>query len=70
MLYLTPLVIYVQGVRKPDVPLDLQAAVDAFYALAGYERLIAYTQAPPAPVLSLRDAAWVDATLRGARLRV
>jgi len=53
----------------PDVPLDLQAAVDACFALVGYERLIDYTQTPPPPVLPPEDLAWVDATLRAAGLR-
>ena len=53
----------------PDVPLDLQAAVDACFALVGYERLIDYTQPPPPPVLPPEEAAWVDATLRAAGLR-
>jgi len=53
----------------PDVPLDLQAAVDACFALVGNERLIDYAQTPPPPVLPPEDIAWVDATLRAARLR-
>lgn len=53
----------------PDVPLDLQAAVDACFALVGYERLIDYTHPPPPPVLPPEDIAWVDATLRAADLR-
>ena len=52
-----------------DMPLDLQAAVDACFALVGYERLIGYTQSPPPPVLPPEDIAWVNATLRAAGLR-
>ncbi len=53
----------------PDVPLDLQAAVDACFALVGYERLIDYTSTPPPPVMPAEDVAWVDATLRAVELR-
>lgn len=53
----------------PDVPLNLQAAVDACFALVGYERLIDYTQPPPLPELSGSDAAWVDERLRAAGMR-
>jgi len=53
----------------PDVPLDLQAAVDACFALVGYERLIDYTPTPPPPVMPAEDVAWVDATLRAVGLR-
>ena len=52
-----------------DVPLDLQAAVDACFALVGYERLIDYTVPPPPPDLSPADVAWLDAMLRAAGLR-
>jgi hypothetical protein len=53
----------------PDVPLNLQAAVDASFALVGYERLIDYTQPPPLPELSESDAAWVDERLHAAGMR-
>jgi hypothetical protein len=53
----------------PDVPLDLQAAIGACFALVGYERLLPYADPPPPPELSSEDAAWVDATLRQAGLR-
>ncbi len=49
----------------PDVPLDLQAAVDACFALVGYERLLDYTVPPPPPDLSAADADWVAERLRG-----
>jgi len=52
----------------PDVVLNLQAAVDACFALVGYERLLDYQAAPPG-VLSEADRAWVLDTLArdGAR---
>lgn len=53
----------------PDVALDLQAAVDACFALVGYERLLDYADPPPPPPLSAEDAAWVEACLRTAGLR-
>lgn len=42
----------------PDVVLDMQAAVDACFALVGYERLLDYRSDPPA-ALSAEDRAWV-----------
>jgi hypothetical protein len=53
----------------PDVPLDLQAAVEACFDLVGYERLLDYSGPPPPPELSEEDAAWVDEILRAASLR-
>lgn len=53
----------------PDVPLDLQAAVDGCFQLVGYDRLLPYAEPPPPPDLSAADAAWVDARLREAGLR-
>jgi hypothetical protein len=50
----------------PDVPLDLQAAVDACFELVGYERLLDYRAPLPSPALSDDDAAWVAAILREA----
>jgi hypothetical protein len=41
----------------PDVALDLQAALDACFALVGYEDLLDYTAPPPAG-LSAEDQAW------------
>jgi hypothetical protein len=41
-----------------DVVLDLQAAVDACFALVGYERLLNYRVAPPG-ALSVADQTWV-----------
>jgi len=45
----------------PDVPLNLQGAVEACFALVGYERLLDYTQPPPPPELSAEDTQWVRA---------
>lgn len=53
----------------PDVVLDLQAAVDACFALVGYERLLDYADPPPPPPLEEEDAAWLDDLLHGAGLR-
>ncbi len=47
-----------------DVPLDLQAAVNACFDLVHYERLIDYTQPLPPPPLDPDDAAWVEEQLR------
>jgi hypothetical protein len=52
-----------------DVPLDLQAAVDACFALVGYERLLPYRQPPPPPELPPEELAWVEERLREAGLR-
>jgi len=41
----------------PDVPLDLQAALDACFDLVGYERLLDYTQ--PLADLSAEESDWV-----------
>lgn len=51
----------------PDVPLDLQAAVQACFDLVGYERLLDYSGPPPPPELDEDDAAWVVETLRVKR---
>lgn len=53
----------------PDVPLDLQAAVDACFELVGYERLLDYAGPPPPPELNEDDSAWVDEILQDAGLR-
>jgi hypothetical protein len=45
----------------PDVPLQMQAAVEACFELVGYERLLDYTQPPPPPPLDAEDLAWVRA---------
>lgn len=53
----------------PDVVLDLQAAVNACFALVGYERLLNYADPPPPPPLGDEDGAWVDDLLHIAGLR-
>jgi hypothetical protein len=53
----------------PDVPLELQAAVQACFDLVGYERLLDYSGPPPPPELSDQEAAWVDDVLRAAGFR-
>jgi hypothetical protein len=51
-----------------DVPLDLQAAIDACFALVGYERLLNYREPPPPPAFSEADAAWMAERLQTAIL--
>jgi hypothetical protein len=50
---------------EPDapVPIDLQAAVDAAYAISRYDRNIDYRQ-PLIPPLAAEDAAWLAGRLR------
>ena len=43
----------------PDMPLQLQAAVEACFELVGYERLLDYTQPPPPPPINADDLSWV-----------
>ncbi|MBI4675390.1 MAG: DUF4058 family protein [Chloroflexi bacterium] len=50
----------------PDVPLDLQAAVDTCFNLVRYERLLDYTQPLPPPELGAEDAQWVEEKIRAA----
>ena len=50
----------------PDVPLDLQAALEACFALVGYERLLDYAAPLPPPELDPAGRAWVAAVLRAA----
>ncbi|MEA3339512.1 MAG: DUF4058 family protein [Chloroflexota bacterium] len=50
----------------PDVPLDLQAAIEACFDLVGYERLLDYAAPTPPPKLDEDDAAWLTETLRAA----
>jgi hypothetical protein len=50
---------------NPDARLDLQAAVDACFALVGYERLLNYA-APPEFALEGDDAAWARERVRAA----
>ena len=48
----------------PDVPLQLQAAVEACFELVGYERLLDYTQPPPPPPLDADDLSWVRGRIK------
>ena len=48
-----------------DVPLDLQAAVEACFAIVRYhERLLDYSQPPPPPSLNPEDLAWIRSILQ------
>ena len=47
----------------PDVPLQLQAAIEACFELVGYERLLDYTQPPPPPPLNADELTWVRARI-------
>jgi hypothetical protein len=49
-----------------DVALDLQAALDACFALVGYEDLLDYTAPPPAG-LSQEDQAWISTLLQASK---
>jgi uncharacterized protein DUF4058 len=42
----------------PDVPLDVQAALNTLYDEARYALTLDYDQPPPEPPLSEADAAW------------
>jgi hypothetical protein len=53
----------------PDVPLDLQAALDACHTLVGYERLIDYTAPPPPPALAAAEQTWLATLLHAAGMR-
>jgi hypothetical protein len=50
----------------PDVPLELQTAVQACCDLVQNERLLDYAAPPPPPPLSDEDAAWASEVLRSA----
>lgn len=50
-----------------DVPLNLQAALDAAYAEARYDDQITYEGVPPPPPLLPADAAWVAARVAAWR---
>ncbi|HID61379.1 MAG TPA: DUF4058 family protein, partial [Anaerolineae bacterium] len=47
----------------PDVPLDLQTALNTIYDEADYALTLDYHQPPPPPPLSEDDAAWVAEVL-------
>ncbi len=51
-----------------DVPLDLQAVLDAAYDRAAYDLDVNYAEAPNQP-LDEEDARWADALLREKKLR-
>ncbi|NJN67329.1 MAG: DUF4058 family protein [Chloroflexaceae bacterium] len=51
----------------PDVPLDVQAAISACFALVGYERLLDYALPPPPPEMGAEDRAWVAERVRAYR---
>lgn len=51
----------------PDVPLSLQAAVDACFSLVGYERLLDYTAPPPPPELPSDEQSWAEGRMRERR---
>jgi Protein of unknown function (DUF4058) len=53
----------------PDVPLDLDRAIQSIYERAAYDLRIDYGQPPPKPDLTAADAQWLDGQLRAAGLR-
>ena len=52
----------------PDVPLNLNRAIQNIYDGAAYDLRIDYTQPPPKPDLAPADAQWLDALLQTNRL--
>jgi hypothetical protein len=52
----------------PDIPLDLQIAMQEIYQRALYSRMIDYTL-PPDPPLADEDMVWIDIQLHAADLR-
>jgi hypothetical protein len=52
----------------PDVPLRLQAAVEACFELVGYERLLDYDQPPPPPPLNADDLTWLRARIEAWKM--
>ena len=51
-----------------DVALDLQKAVDACFALVGYQRLLDYAQPPPPPSFTPEDARWIEQQIQHYQL--
>jgi len=49
----------------PDVPLVLQAAIDACFELVGYQRLLDYAAPLPTPMLSPEVGEWVESVVQG-----
>jgi hypothetical protein len=52
-----------------DVVLDMQRAVDACFALVGYDLLIDDTPPPLLPAMSAEDLPWIDERLRATGVR-
>jgi len=50
----------------PDLPLALQTAIEACFALVGYQRLLDYHQPPPPPALDEQDLAWVQERIKAS----
>lgn len=48
----------------PDVPLDLQAVLNAIYDEAAYDLSLDYDQVPPPPAFSKADADWLQKQLK------
>ena len=50
----------------PEVPLDLQAVLNAIYDEAAYDLSIGYDQSPPPPAFSDVDADWLQKQLKNS----
>ncbi len=50
----------------PEVPLDLNAALNAIYDEAAYDLSIDYTMPPPPPSLTAEEEKWLDTQLKSA----
>ncbi len=53
----------------PDVPLNLNRAIQAIYDNASYDLRIDYTQPPPKPSLPPDDQQWLESQLQAAGFR-
>ncbi len=51
----------------PDIPLDLQHALNIIYERSSYDLRIDYTQPPPPPRLSREDSTWLKQHLQPLR---
>ena len=51
----------------PDVPLDVQQALDTIYDEAQYGLTLNYDGPPPPPSLSSQDMDWVESCVRSLR---
>ncbi len=62
----TPLPVVPVPLQEPDldVPLDLQAVLNAIYDEAAYDLSLDYDQSPPPPVFSEEDADWLQTQLQ------